>query len=431
MKSPTREASTKGRLLLLLVGVALLTACLSPPPEQDLPEPVVPKGVENPWRQDLALLERELPRRHYDLFHTLTPEEFRGTVRSIDEKAHALSKEEFEIEVRKLLASVGDSHTSLDWEPEELYPLTFGRLKEGIISLSAAQSAMEALSMRLVAVNGTPIESVRERFARIISYENEAQLDNRFSQFIRSPMFLRHLGITDDDQGARFTFADYQGGRFTLPVEAVAVDRMPELRSVIDQIGYTRESAPLYLLNSGNYYWYEHDARRQLLYIAYNRCTEDPELPMESFAGEIRRILQEGGVEQIVVDLRRNGGEDSRVLQPIIRLLAGEAGSREVYVFIGAGTYSSAVLNAIELEQEAGAVLVGSATGGRPNHYGEVRELELPNLGGTVRYSTKYFEMYQGEKGEQDALYPDIEAPYSLSALVQKRDPAMEAIGLR
>lgn len=412
----------------LLLGLSLLTACVSSPPQRELPEPVVPEDVEDPWRQDLALLERELPRLHYDLFHTLSPQEFQRRVRAIDEAAPGLSKTEFELELRKLLASVGDSHTTLAWEPEELFPVSFSRLEEGFIVLSAADVAIEALSMRLLAIDETPIEAVRERFAPIISHENGAQLADLFSQFVRSPRFLYHLGITRSDRVARFTFADYQGGTFTIPLEPVPVTRMPELVSLVDRIGYTRESAPLYLLNSEKRYWFEHAPERRLLYIAYNQCSEDPERPMDQFTGEIRRVLREGAVDRVVVDLRRNGGGDSRVLRPLVRLLAEAAENREIYVFIGAKTYSSAVLNAIELEQEAGAILVGSPTGGRPNHYGEVRELELPNLGATARYATKYFEIYEGEKGEQDAIFPDIEAPYSLAALIQKRDPAMEAI---
>jgi hypothetical protein len=39
--------------------------------------------------------------------------------------------------------------------------------------------------------------------------------------------------------------------------------------------------------------------------------------------------------------------------------------------------------------------------------------------------------MYTGTRSDQDAIYPDIEAPYSFSALIQKRDPAMEAISVR
>jgi hypothetical protein len=394
-----------------------------------LPEPVVPEEVEDPWRQDLAILERELPRRHYDLFHTLSVDGFRGKVAAIDRAAPDLSELEFELELRRLLASVGDSHTSLAWDPKELYPLTFGRLEEGVICLSAAPRAIEALSMRLVAVEGTPIDVVRDRFAPIISHENEAQLYSLFAQFVRSPRFLRGLGITAD-RVARFTFADYQGGRFTIPLEPVPVEQMPDLERLTDRLGYTRESAPLYLLNSDRRYWYEHDPRRRLLYIAYNQCREDPDRPMAEFAGEVERLFEKARIDQVVVDLRRNGGGDSRVLRPLIRILRESEGSRELYVFIGEGTYSSALLNAIELEQQAGATLVGSPSGGRPNHYGEVRDLELPNLGATVRYSTKHFQMYQGEEGEQDALYPDIEAPYSLAALIQKRDPAMEAIGL-
>lgn len=420
------------QIILPLLLIALLGGCVSRgAPEQPLPEPVVPEGVEDPWRQDLAILERELPRRHYDLFHTLSPEEFRERIRAIDEVARELSATEFELKLRELLASVGDSHTTLAWDPSELYPVTFGHLQEGLVCLSAAPGAIEALSMRLVAVDETPIDVVRDRLAPIIAHENEAQLNNTFAQFLRSPSFLHGLGITSTERTARFTFADYQGGQFTIPLEAVPTDRMPELERLTERLGYTRESAPLYLLNSDKLYWYEHDRERELLYIAYNQCREDPDRPMVEFAREIEEVLGKAAVERVVVDLRRNGGGDSRVLKPLVRAFRDSSGSYELYVFIGGRTYSSALLNAIELEQEAGALLVGSPTGGRPNHYGEVRELELPNLGATVRYSTKYFEMYEGERGEQDAIYPHIEAPYSLAALIQKRDPAMEAIGLR
>ncbi|MFW5827416.1 MAG: hypothetical protein ACOCU4_04955 [Alkalispirochaeta sp.] len=63
--------------------------------------------------------------------------------------------------------------------------------------------------------------------------------------------------------------------------------------------------------------------------------------------------------------------------------------SYERSVIIGRDAFSFAVLNAITLKQEAGAQFVGEPSGGRPNHYGEVKMFELPNLGRTVQYSTK------------------------------------------
>ena len=37
-------------------------------------------------------------------------------------------------------------------------------------------------------------------------------------------------------------------------------------------------------------------------------------------------------------------------------------------------------------------IFVGEETGGKPNHFGEVRSFKLPNSGLEVSYSTKYFK---------------------------------------
>jgi hypothetical protein len=52
---------------------------------------------------------------------------------------------------------------------------------------------------------------------------------------------------------------------------------------------------------------------------------------------------------------------------------------------------------------------LGEATGGKPNHYGEISSFILPNSEMTVSYCTKYFET---TNGDPDALYPDIALPH-------------------
>jgi C-terminal processing protease CtpA/Prc len=115
-------------------------------------------------------------------------------------------------------------------------------------------------------------------------------------------------------------------------------------------------------------------------------------------------------------------------MRPLIdELEAGRRNGREhgLFVLIGRRTFSSAVLNAIDLKQKAGAVLVGEPAGGEPNHYGEARSFELPYSGLSVQYSTKYFDTYR-DGGE--TLVPDIAAPPRFEELAAGRDPAIEAV---
>jgi hypothetical protein len=96
-----------------------------------------------------------------------------------------------------------------------------------------------------------------------------------------------------------------------------------------------------------------------------------------------------------------------------------------VFVLIGDGTFSSAQDNAIAMHRELSATLIGEATGERPNGYGEVRQLKLPNSGLQIRYSTEYFRMLKDS--DPDALYPDIAAPPTLEDVLAGRDAALDA----
>jgi C-terminal processing protease CtpA/Prc len=86
---------------------------------------------------------------------------------------------------------------------------------------------------------------------------------------------------------------------------------------------------------------------------------------------------------------------------------------------------ASAILNAIDLQKKTAAILVGEPTGGKPNHYGELKFLTLPNTKTAVSYSTKYFT-----HAEQDtpSLMPDILVEMTFQDYRTGRDPFLEAV---
>ena len=90
------------------------------------------------------------------------------------------------------------------------------------------------------------------------------------------------------------------------------------------------------------------------------------------------------------LDLRNNGGGSDGVLVPILMLVPGlvEEGVK-VYGLVGEATYSSAIINAVELV-DAGGVLAGSPTSGSVNHFGSTGSFTLPNSG--IRVSCSFPE---------------------------------------
>ena len=58
----------------------------------------------------------------------------------------------------------------------------------------------------------------------------------------------------------------------------------------------------------------------------------------------------------------------------------------------------------MNFKQMTSAIFVGEPTGGKPNHFGEVRSFQLPTSNLKVKYSTKYFQF---TKEEMDTVKPD------------------------
>jgi hypothetical protein len=181
---------------------------------------------------------------------------------------------------------------------------------------------------------------------------------------------------------------------------------------------------PLAQRNPERWYWFETLPEANALYFQYDVCAEMQDLPFADFTRSLFETVDSEGLDRIVIDLRNNGGGNSAVLHPFLEGLA-ERPDLDVFVLIGRRTFSSALMNAIELDQEANATLVGEPTGGRPNHYGEVRSFALPNSQLKISYSTKFFR--ELPDSDPPSLQPEIAAPPTLANQLAGHDAALAA----
>ncbi len=149
---------------------------------------------------------------------------------------------------------------------------------------------------------------------------------------------------------------------------------------------------------------------------------------MSEFAAAVDGLLAGNGYEKVVVDLRYNSGGDSSVWWPLLDAL--ELRQKEqgfpVYTLIGADTFSSGIIDALESRERLSATLIGSPTGGSVNGYGELESFTLPHMPITVSYSTKYFELVPGYEGS--SLVPDILVETTLADYLAGRDTVVEAV---
>jgi hypothetical protein len=378
------------------------------------------------WAADLDYLAKELPARHKNLFFKMTPERFQADVAALKARIPRLDRPQFLIGLARLVAAVGDSHTSFTVMPQRAFPLKLYWFKEGICVTDVPVEFAELLNGRLESVDGHPVEEVVRAFAGILPHDNDAQVEDFVPRFLASSDHLLGLGLIAKADEATFAVRTPAGRTVSADMASVPLSAVRAITWAAPAADPSR--LPLYRRMAGSAYDLAYLDGSRTLYFAYNSCRDLPERPFAAFASGLWEAVRTKPVERLVIDLRNNGGGDSSVLDPFIAELAA---SREIdrkghlFVIVGRRTFSSAILNALDLKKKTAAVFYGEPTGGKPNHYGEVQTLTLPHLGLRVSYSTKYFRYVEGD---EPSLTPDVLVETGLDDYLALRDPVLEAI---
>lgn len=384
-------------------------------------------------QEDLNFLYENLKTYHPNLFANTPEKTFLARKAEIESRLKSESDTEFVLDMQSLVALIRDSHTQMPIgsiaNDTGFYPMEVVWF-DGHWVLSAVQTDhKELLGMQVSAMNGLPMDQVLERFSKLISADNPVKLRRQYRQACNVEALYRYVGIVKDNAPLTLTLRGDTGEERTLTLDAMNTDSLKELSvsSLVDQ----RKAAPA--TAAQNKYYFSTELNSDTYYIQYNKCAEDPELPMETFCTQVKSALDAGNYKLVLVDLRNNGGGSDGVIGRLLLLLEQEMFAKDLQVaaLVGEATFSSAVINAVEL-QEMGCVLAGETASGSVNHFGSVSGFQLPNSGIKVQVSSKYIalsDLLDAAAGKGvEALTPDVEIPQTLEDYLAGKDTCVEKI---
>ncbi len=373
----------------------------------------------NDWDEDVYYFAENLKDKHKDLFYKINETEFNDDITALREKTGELSTKEIIFELVKVVSKVGDSHTGIEWGNRfEFLPYNVEWVSDGVIVTAIDLNYQQYLGKKITGIGGTPMNTVIDSFRTIIAFENESNFKSQILSYFKVPEFFEYFGIVDSADTIKFNLEN--------GTDIQLSSGTGDMVSIYDNI-----SPPLYISNITDYYWFEEFDSDNLLYIQYNRAQERSDLSFQSFTNQIvGRINQNGNIEKVAIDLRLNGGGNSAIAKPLIEAMEqfvndNRLSPADIYVIIGRRTFSSALLNAWEFKQTIDPVLIGEPTGGKPNHFGEVKNFRLPNSLLLVWYSSKYFEL---SPDDENTLEPDILIELRSEDLINGLDPILDKI---
>ena len=354
----------------------------------------VPALAAEPWsaagrQEDLDFLyEKVLTESHPDAFANTPETEFLALKAEIEGRLDTVSNTEFLLDLMRLTSLVGDSHTSIvigGTAELRAYPFSMVRRGESWYLSAAAPEDEDLLCQEVTLLAGKPVEEVIEAYGTLFASDNPVHLRRSFRQACNVADIYEYLGLVEAGKPLTVTL---KGGK-ALSLAPVGMEEMNKLEIVriSDKIKGQPETA------AADAYYFAKPLTEDAYYIQYNTCQEAEDLPMEDFAALVAKDLKAGDYSRVLLDLRNNGGGSDGVIWPLFEVLRESMdGGAKLVGLIGEATFSSALINAVEI-QEMGGVLAGEPAGGSVCHFGAVQTFSLPNSKVRGQLSSKYLDL--------------------------------------
>ena len=345
---------------------------------------------------EFEYMKKEIEKNHKNFFNTVLKEECEKEYRRLSVSIDDISYTDYYFTLSSFLALSNDSHTSLEASDSYsfflYFPLQLNYVGEKVYVVSGSKEYKDYMGKEVSYINGVSIEDIEEKASVVVPHDNSVYLRLWLNNQLNNTSFLSFIKVADNDR-APVTLSFFDGDSVSLsPVFSSEINREDLVSAFSSYSPYIYQG-----------YYRAIKIRDDVLLISYNTCSDNPLYPIKDFASDLKKSLSRKKYSTIIVDLRYNGGGNSAVLNPVINVLKKEKCSK--YALIGENTFSSAILNAVSLKDDAGFILVGTPTGGSINHYGELKSFTLPETGWEVYYSSKFFKLSRKYNG---SIIPDV-----------------------
>lgn len=381
------------------------------------------------WIDDLDYLRVQIGSRHGNPFHTAEGQALAEGFRALRESIHHRSDFEIAFGMQRLLASLGDGHSWIgcaDQAFSQHFLFDAWQFSDGLYITRAGPGYGQAVGARVIAIDGTPMETVRERLAPYISRDNAMDLLRQVPLLIRLAPALHAAGITAAPDRATFSLESGAGGPLELTFDAVSPQRFGTWYKKEE----VPEGAPVYRRKIDVNYWYEALPGEPAVYFQFNRFIEAPGAPFDDFVAALFAFVDTQPESCLIIDLRHNDGGWMDMIDPIVAAVTKRprlCRKGNLYVITGRETFSSALMLCVRLERSTEVLFAGEPGRGKPNSYSEYGPFKLPNTG--LRGSLS-IEFHQESEPLDPRAYVDVDlpAPLSYADFREGRDPALEAV---
>jgi hypothetical protein len=370
------------------------------------------------WRADLQFLADELPKHHANAFFLISRTAFNAEVAALDAQIDSANSDEIFVEFQKIVRSIGDGHTGIGTPPPDrrVMPIQFAQFGDDFRVAGVGPALNDTLGARLLKIGGKPVADVWQRVLTMTPQGELMELRRADALVYLARGYALHgLRITPDRNHAVYTLEDDSGRMFDVDIQGLAPGESITMKS-----GYS--DAALRFQKTDHPFWCESIDQDRALYCVWRGYQA-----LDENARTMFDMIGQRHPDKLIIDMRDNGGGDNtvgeaQILKPIAE--RSDLNSKgHLYVLIGPETFSAAMNNAAQFQDNTHAITVGETIGEKPNSYQEPRQFRLPNSHLVVRASTLF---YTFRKTGENAVRPNKEIIPTWDDVKNGRDPVLE-----
>ena len=403
----------------IAAGVVHGTASLvraGPPLALDAMVPTL-KLSKAQWREDVAAFADGLPKRHANAFFRQTKPQFEAEVARLDRRLGQLNDDEIFTELQRITNAVGDGHTGVPLPPDRRsLPIRIARFGDDLRIVAAGPGLEKALGAKIVRIGRLPTEAAWARALTLTPQDELPELQQgRAADILTRGVLLHGLGIIPDRAHAVFTLRDDAGRTFDLDIPGLPPGGTAPLTEMTTGKGLAQE-------NPKERFWCRDLPEQHAVYCDF-RAYEN----LGRNRNDMLALIEKSHPAKLIIDMRDNGGGDNTLgyaflIKPLEALPEINQKGR-LYVLVGALTFSAAMNNAAQFQDETKAILVGQEIGEKPNSYQEPRQFRLPNSHLIVRASSLY---YKFREHGPNVVAPDKTIIPTWDDVKAGRDPVLD-----
>ncbi|HEX8782744.1 MAG TPA: hypothetical protein VF764_05200 [Steroidobacteraceae bacterium] len=396
------------------------------------------------WRQDLHYLAEQIIRVHPAAFHNLTEQDFNSAVADLDRRIPALSDQKVEVELIRLVASLGEGHSRVSppglpdpmsdvaqvtpfKDPRLAFhrlPLQLYRFSDGLYVIAATPEWQSLVGSRVAEIGGHDALGVLETLQPLVNRDNDMGTLLVAPQLAVVPEILQAMRLIADPSRVAVVLQPPAGREVRLDLRPLAAGEQAEWR------GAPSAERAEYLRHAQENFWAGHLAESGINYARINVLEDSPARTVTMFAHDVGVLTRAHPRDRLVIDFRGSrGGDNQKFRALLLEMIRNGAVNQpgRLFVIIDRGSFSAAVNAVSDLERLTNSILIGEPTAGASGSWGDPQKIVLPNSGLIARISTIYWSDWLPGNVRR-WIAPDIASTLTSTDYFAGRDPALQAI---